>query len=112
MIASPNNALAILGRIVLVLGAICNSWFAIQVIEVRYGGVAKAQADFDLFLLLITIGGPIAVVAMFVLIALALTNVGQQKSISAMGKNPVVLLCAFNLLMPIGLLAYLFATRA
>lgn len=109
---SSGKPLAILGWAIIVAGIVGNAWLVYQVAEFRFGGGASAaQADFELFLLTIMIGGPIAVIAIFMLIALTLVNLRNQKFLRTMVKNPVVQLCVVNLLLPLILLVYVLNIR-
>lgn len=112
MVPSSSKPVVILGWALIIASTMGNCWLAYQVAEFRFGGGASAaQADFELFLLIIMIGGPIAVVALFLLVAITLVNLRNQRFLAAMVRKPVVLLCGINLLLPLGLLAYLLSIR-
>lgn len=109
---TAQKSVAGLGWLLIAASMVVNVWLAYRVGEFRFGaGAAQAQADFELFMLLLTFGAPVALFAFIFLVAIALSNLRAKNVFVSMAKNPAVLLCAINVLVPVCLLAYLLSIR-
>lgn len=102
----------VLGWIIVAASAAGNGWLVYQSIRFAFGSDASAaQADFELFWLVSTIGGPIAVISFFVLVAFALSNIRDSTYWASLAKNPAVLICVTNIFIPACLFAYVLSIR-
>lgn len=108
----PNRALASVGWLAMSAGAALNLWLAFLVLEWRYGGRSgAAQADFELFILIFSLGGPVAIVSLAFFAAISLTKIRAKNYLASVAKSPAALVCLFNIGVPAGLLAYLLANK-
>lgn len=106
------SALAVFGWLFIAAITATNGWLAYQAMQFQFGGgYSAAQADFELFSLIITVGVPIALLAFFLLVVFALSNLRTPRFLASMARNPSVLLCVVNVLVPIGLLLYALSVK-
>lgn len=109
---SAEKVFAGLGWLLIAASVVVNAWLTYKVGQFRFGDrPLQAQADFEIFMLLLTLGLPIAVLAVIFLLVIALANLRTQNFFASMLKNPSALFCMVNALVPIGLLAYLLSMR-
>lgn len=103
--------LVLVGGLLVAGSTLGNIWLVYQVILFQLNdGIAKAQADFELFMLTMIIGLPVAVLSLILLLVRALTNIKTASFVRGV-RNPYVVVCIANLLVPLGLLAYLFSIK-
>jgi hypothetical protein len=102
------NAGTVIMWLLIALSVIGNLWLVYMLVQMNTAhGSGAAQADFELFMLTLTLGLPIALFSFLMLVVGGLINIKAVKLDVSVLKRPFVVFCLLNILIPAGLLFYL-----
>lgn len=93
-----------------IIAGFANVWLLLAVVRMHaLQGAGAAQSDFDLYILLSTIGASVVVVSVLILMVGALVNIRTLQINMLLLKRPIVIACLLNITIPISLTLFLFA---